>query len=215
MTDEVPAGKTRRKAAHAEQWDILRITLNGLQPEVWRQVRVPADLTLGGLHWVIQFSMGWTNSHLHMFHVQDIPVSDLRFEIEEEDLRDENTITVREAMPRLRSSMRYEYDFGDSWEHTVKREESVAPVTGEPAILCLDGAQACPPEDCGGTWGYVDMLASLADPDDPEHETYIEWTGGHFDPNAFDIKAVNRALKRLRLMPRQLIDVKPPAEWDW
>ena len=95
----------------------------------------------------------------------------------------------------------YEYDLGDSWRHQVLVEE-IRFVSGDPVQpTCLAGERACPPEDCGGVQGYYDTLERLHDPDDEEHESTKTWiesmTGGPFDPDAFDLKAVNRALKAL------------------
>jgi hypothetical protein len=82
--------------------------------------------------------------------------------------------------------MRYVYDFGDDWVHKVVVEK-VLPA--DPRIsypVCVAGKRACPPEDCGGVWGYREFLAAISDPDHPEHEEMLEWVGGAFDPEEFD-----------------------------
>jgi hypothetical protein len=216
--ESTAAAPTRKTKIRPDQHFVLRISLDGLRPEIWRSVRVPQDLTLGALHWVIQFAMGWQNSHLHQFVINGERYSEPRFEMNEygDDIGDENTITLKEAFPRRRSNLDYEYDFGDDWGHTITLVDAVDPIEGEAVVACLGVERACPPEDCGGIWGYVEMLESLANPEDPERESYLEWIGGRFNPNAFNLVKVNRELRRLRLVPRQLIDIKPPRPWsDW
>lgn len=217
-TQTAPAA-ARKGRIRPQQLYVLRISLDDVRPEIWRTVRVPPDLTLGGLHWVIQFAMGWTNSHLHQFVVDGERFSDPRFELDEfeddEVTIDEGSVTVGEALPHRKSRLQYEYDFGDSWDHTVRLEDAVDPVEGEPPFTCLAGERACPPEDCGGSGGYAEMLAALSDPDSPEAEVYHEWLGVRFNPEAFHLARTNRQLQGLRPVPRTLIDVKPPRKWDW
>jgi hypothetical protein len=69
---------------------------------------------------------------------------------------------------------------------------------GEEKPGCTAGARACPPEDCGGTTGYYQLLVAISDPEHEEHDAMLEWVGEGFDPGAFDVAAVDRALKRLR-----------------
>jgi hypothetical protein len=172
----------------------LRITRREIRPAIWRQVRVPADLTLGQLHDVLQTAFGWTNSHLH-----DFQVGDVRFGMD--DVQDEIFSVPEEAAPlgaiaRAGSKFTYRYDFGDDWEHEVKVEGIVERVADE-RIVCLDGARGCPPEDCGGTGGYQRMLEVLADPADPEHRDMKVWVGRRYDPEKFDLAAVNKKLATL------------------
>ena len=95
-------------------------------------------------------------------------------------------------------SFQYEYDFGDSWDHEVVVEESVTSARGLKHAVCLTGENACPPEDCGGVYGYADLLQVLADPRHEEHEHMMEWAGGPIDPASFDLVAANVALQGLR-----------------
>jgi hypothetical protein len=92
----------------------------------------------------------------------------------------------------------YEYDFGDGWEHGIQLEKIVGPEPGVHYPRCLAGRRACPPEDCGGVWGYAELLEILADPRHPEHAERLEWLGGPIDPEAFDPDEVNNLLKRVR-----------------
>lgn len=102
------------------------------------------------------------------------------------------------------SKLTYTYDFGDNWEHRIVVEKVS---TGDSTLtytVCTGGRRACPPEDCGGVWGYANLLAVLADPSDEEHETMLEWVGGAFDPDAFDRSMVTERLRAMtpRRKPR-------------
>ena len=179
----------------------LEITLVGVKPRVWRRVRVPGDANLGWLHAVIQVAMGWTNSHLHQFTVGKGIYSEPSFDLDDFDgpkLLDENKTTLMEVAPRNKAAFRYEYDFGDSWMHRIRVERILEPDPAGPFAKCLDGARACPPEDCGGIGGYADLLEIIKDPSHDQHETLMEWLCGEFDPEAFDIEKVNTYLRKLK-----------------
>ncbi len=181
----------------------LKVSLEGIKPLIWRRLQVPANANLGWLHAVIQVAMGWTNSHLHQFVVGERLYSDPSFDLDEfeDDPRvfDENTTAIRDIAPRAKSAFVYEYDFGDSWGHriTVERILDADPAPGRFA-QCLDGGRACPPEDCGGVWGYADLLKVIRNPKHKEYESMMEWLGGEFDPEAFDCNKINRYLRKLK-----------------
>jgi hypothetical protein len=181
----------------------LKIELAEVSPPVWRRLRVPGDANLGWLHAAIQMAMGWTNSHLHQFILCDRIFSDPRFEMNEfeEDppVWNEHKTALQTLLPHMRSVFLYDYDFGDCWEHIVQVEgiaDRKRP--GADAAKCVDGAGVCPPEDCGGSHGYADMLEVLKDPDHDEYESTVEWLGEGFDPHApLDLKRINRYLKKV------------------
>lgn len=181
----------------------LKIVLLGSKPAIWRRLLVPGDANLGWLHAVLQTAVGWTNSHLHHFLTSDMRYSDPRCNEDmgsgDEPDRDEAKATLMQIVPKQGASFGYEYDFGDSWEHEILVEKILASGTG-PAngALCVDGARAGPPEDCGGIWGYADLLKTLGNPKDPEHKSMTEWIGGAFDAEAFDKERVNRWLGKLQ-----------------
>lgn len=109
----------------------------------------------------------------------------------------ERRVTIAEVLPREKSRIVYEYDFGDSWLHEILVEKIDGRVPGAPYPMCVDGKRACPPEDCGGIGGYAELLEVLSDPGHEEHEDKLEWLGGQFDPKAFDLGEANGALKPL------------------
>jgi hypothetical protein len=180
-------GPRRRTSESALQ---LRVSLR--DTDVWRRLVVPASLTLRELYAVLQTAMGWEDYHLHLFDVDGVLYGDVE-EMEGQPLGDEETFTLAQAADAVREFV-YEYDFGDSWHHDIVIEQAMPSVgTGTPHLV--DGAGACPPEDCGGPGGFENLLAVLADPTDEEHEEMLEWVGGSYDPAAFDIDSLNAALE--------------------
>jgi hypothetical protein len=175
----------------------LKVTLKDSKSPIWRRVQVSADTKLSKLHWVLQEVMGWTNSHLHQFKVGRTYYGEPMPE-EDYDVEDERKLTLGQAAPGAKKKFVYEYDFGDSWEHELLVEKVLEPEPGVKYPICVEGKRACPPEDCGGVWGYEEVLEALRDPKDLEHDSWLEWIGGEFDAEKFDLKAVNKALRRLR-----------------
>lgn len=176
----------------------LKITLPVADRPVWRRVLVPEEITLGSLHGIIQQTMGWTNSHLHLFHVGDRYYSDPDFELDEHDelFYSEHRMTLKKALRQANAEMLYEYDFGDSWRHHVLLEQILPRVEGELYPRCIDGERSAPPEDCGGFPGYADFLNVIQNEDHPEHESMVMWVGGSFDPERCDLNGINWQLKR-------------------
>jgi hypothetical protein len=152
---------------------------------------------------VLQVAMGWTNSHLHHFIVGGARYSDPSLNEEmffdEQSEFDEKKAILLSVAPEKGAKFIYEYDFGDSWEHQIKVEKVLpADTPMAAAAVCLDGARACPPEDCGGVWGYDNLLRVLKNPKHPEYSQMIEWTGGPVDAEAFDVAATNTWLRQLK-----------------
>ena len=174
----------------------IRVTLLDVNPPVWRQIRVPSALPLSTVHAVIQIAFGWEDRHLHEWRVGDITYGLSDEDSWGEELHDESTALLADVAP-VDSLLRYDYDFGDGWEHLVE-VTAVLPYSGQVVpVACLAGARAGPPEDCGGPFGYEHLLDALRDPDDAEHEDVVEWLGDHFDPAEFDLASVNNRLDQL------------------
>lgn len=170
----------------------LKIALQVIRPEIWRRVHVP-DLTLYELHVVIQIAMGWQNSHLHDFTIGKVKYGEPNDWVENED---EDKVKLS-AIVGKHKKFTYQYDFGDSWEHTITVEKSPVadPETTYPAVV--DGAGACPPEDCGGYWGYADFVEAMTNPKHERHKELKEWYGGKYDPEAFDLVATNALMRQV------------------
>lgn len=174
----------------------LRVQLREVTPVVWRRVLVPGGANLGKLDLMVQAAMGWTNSHLHCFNIGDQRYG-LQYDDYPPEELDEAAVSVSQALAGQRRFV-YEYDFGDSWEHDIVVEARVDVPLALKFGVCVDGQNACPPEDVGGAGGYATMLASLAEPTDEEHDSYLAWVGGPFDPAAFELAQANAALQRVR-----------------
>jgi hypothetical protein len=176
----------------------LKVTLKGSKPPIWRRLLVPDDVTLARLHHIIQAAMGWWDYHLHQFIVGGnyFGVPDPEY-FDWIDMQDERKFKLNQIAPGEKHKFIYEYDFGDSWEHVILVEKVLPPEPGATYPSCIKGRRARPPEDVGGIWGYADFLEAIRDPSHPEHESYVEWIGGEFDPEAFDLDEVNAALRDL------------------
>lgn len=189
--------KRTRSAGTAPVYQI-KVELRGAKPPIWRRLEVPADISLARLHAVIQVAFDWHGGHLHVF---ETPYGEFGVADAELGHRVEAPMTLERVAPGARSKIRYTYDFGDDWEHTILVEKVLDrdDTVGYPR--CTGGRRAAPPEDCGGVWGYADLTEILADPAHPEHEDRLEWVGlddpAQFDPARFDATAVTRALCRL------------------
>lgn len=180
----------------------IKVTLADSRPAIWRRLEVGGATTLGDLHDILQIVMGWTNSHLHQFIADDgTYYSDPRFQLDDADfghrVLDEHRVRLDRVASAPKGRLSYEYDFGDSWEHLIVVEKVLAPEPGVRYPRCVGGERAGPPDDCGGVWGYEELLEALRDETHPEHEDFLEWVPEGFDPAAFDPGATNRELDRL------------------
>lgn len=176
-----------------KDWYQLKISLNNIKPEVWRRFLIQSDIKLPDLHKAIQTVMGWTNSHLHQF------IIDGKFYSEPDDesfaeIIDYRKIRLYKVLTEEKQTINYEYDFGDGWEHTITLEK-VLTDSVQKYPVCLEGKRSCPPEDCGGPYGYEDLLKIISNPEDEEYTEMIEWLGDGFDPEYFDKDDINDLLK--------------------
>ena len=171
----------------------LDIRLIGIEPPIWRRITVSDQIPLASLHLLVQVVMGWEHSHLHQFIVDGVRYGEPDPEYDDE-MKDERRFKLHAIAPEKGASFVYEYDFGDGWQHRVTVEDSWVRTEQMLVPRCLDGKRACPPEDCGGTGGYQNLLEALKDRRHPEHRQLRTWVGPHFDPELFSVQAVNSAL---------------------
>jgi hypothetical protein len=162
----------------------LKVTLQRIDPPVWRHLLVPANMTLADLHDVIQTVMPWTDDHLHAFDIAGERFGDPSTTTR---VVSETRLTLAGVRNKGVTRFTYTYDFGDSWEHLIVIEGTVPRVAGQHYPACVDGQRACPPEDCGGVYGYANLLEARADPTHPRHEELSEWLREDFDPEAFSV----------------------------
>lgn len=175
----------------------LRVNLRDVEPEVWRRVLIPGSVRLDKLHIMLQAAMGWTNSHLHAFTIGAARYGTAFDELAATEL-DEKMATVIGALRDI-EHFEYEYDFGDSWIHDVVIEARHSTARGLKHAVCLAGANACPPEDCGGPGGYHELLAALAGASSKDRRELVEWIDGSFSATFFDVADANVRLQSVRM----------------
>ena len=175
----------------------LKISLKNSTPPIWRRVLVKSSISFYELHYTIQIAMGWENYHLYDFQIGNyrIGIIDEDFNDPESgssDVIDATQITLEEVLSKGEvKSFTYEYDFGDGWIHSVVVEKTMPldPDTYYP--VCIKGKLNCPPEDCGGLYGYYNLLEIISNKKHPEYKEMLDWMGGGFDPNEFEVDDVN------------------------
>ncbi|HUV44440.1 MAG TPA: tetratricopeptide repeat protein [Dehalococcoidales bacterium] len=177
----------------------IKVTLKGSKPPIWRRLQVPGDISLHNLHLTVQVAMGWTNSHLYRFDIEGEQYGEPHPKDKLHGLarRNSRTTKLSRVVPMGKSKFIYEYDFGDGWEHQIVVEKILPAQAGVSYLVCMTGRRACPPEDCGGVWGYARLLELFSDPTHEEYDEMREWLGGDFNPEEFDLEGTNDALKYL------------------
>ena len=204
---------TSRNVSKAYDILQLRIELTPTEPRVWRSILVQDSISMQELHEIIQVVMGWMRSHLFMFRVGDTVIGEPSRESDwyDGEFKDAKKLLVRQFLEKIDDEICYEYDFGDSWDHTItvtQRIDRSELMFNVPR--CIAGENACPPEDCGGFPGFENLKQILADPEHEEHDETILWLDSYYpnyDPREFSLGAINKILavgasKYLRLMQK-------------
>ncbi len=179
----------------------IKVALVEIEPPIWRRFLVPPSVTLHRLHLILQDVMGWANYHLYRFQIgrQEYGEPHPENEFNEIYFKNSRRTKLGQVVTRKGDVFQYEYDFGDSWQHILLVEDILEYPPDMRHAVCLTGERACPPEDCGGPYGYAELLETIAD---PHHEDYCDmmtWLGGHFDPDSFDIEIANLKLRSMRV----------------
>lgn len=145
--------------------------------------------------------MCWTNSHLYRFKIggQEYGEPDPDNEFYELHFKNSRRMKLGKVVTNKGDAFRYEYDFGDMWEHMLVVEDILEYQPDMKYLVCLAGERACPPEDCGGPYGYANLLETIADPNHEDYHDMMTWLGGDFDPDKFDIDIVNMQLNSMRV----------------
>lgn len=169
---------------------LVKVLLYGIQPQIWRRFSISADIPFIAFSDAVQSVMGWDNKSPHEFrHGKGKRLVDVIGPIGLEDqvpgeFQDEAVLTVKEFLGKRRLPIRilYRYDFADEWIHEIAFEKWMA---GDGGPEVLEGARACPPEDFGGTFQYMQALHGE-----------IEWAHPGYEPEAFDPKLVSFEQKK-------------------
>lgn len=175
----------------------VRVSMRDIEPVIWRQIELSGQTTLKQFHRILQIAMGWENYHLHEFLVggQRYGGPDPDYDGPGEVIR-ESGVRLTSVLPQPGSEMLYVYDFGDYWQHEIRLEAVLGPESGAYYPRVLNGARSCPPEDCGGTGGYADLLEILMNPAHKEFEDMRQWTGSRFNAEVFSAEAANERLQK-------------------
>ncbi len=187
----------RRTSAKKPPIYELKITLEDVEPQVWRRFRADPLCTLPLLHLIIQAVMGWKNHHLHRFEAHGTRYGMRHPELEPDGL-DERRHRLGSLVKAPGQSFNYIYDFGDQWTHAVVLERMLERNRSLVHPKCIAGENACPPEDVGGSYGYRKLQLMLANPDLKEYAEVREWVGRAFDPGRFELDYQNLPMWNLR-----------------
>jgi hypothetical protein len=194
-----PLPAKRKKADRPAPVYQIKVGLRGAKPPIWRRLEVPADISLARLHDVLLVAFDWHGGHMHVFTT---PYGE--FGTRDADLghQAEASVTLEQVAPGPRSKITYTYDFGDDWEHSIVVEKVLEPAQVASPPRCTAGRRAAPPDDCGGLWGYDELVEILNDPANPDHADRLDWLGldnaDDFDPASFDADTVTTRLARIR-----------------
>ncbi|MBL8025000.1 MAG: plasmid pRiA4b ORF-3 family protein [Fibrobacteres bacterium] len=175
---------------------LFKVSIDGIEPLIWRRFAIPLSETFETFHKTIQKFMGWKNYHLFEFKVPSlsgyVKIGSPDPE-EPPSIRNlpEKKVKISDYMFKVNDRAKYIYDFGDNWEHTIQLESFINKEADKKYPMLIDGARACPPEDCGGVWGYENLVKALSDPEHPEHKEIREWVGEKFDPVKFDYISIS------------------------
>lgn len=175
----------------------FKITLKHTAPKIWRRFQVRGNITFYDLHLIIQNVMGWHNCHLYQFAYDRHYIGSPE-DLENDEIMDAQEIRVNKFFTEPKKKIIYEYDFGDSWNHELLLEKIMEEEKGKHYPVCMAGEKNCPPEDCGSIPGFYGMLDTLKKKKGKEYKEMIEWLGGEYDPDEFNLDTVNETLKNYK-----------------
>ncbi len=178
----------------------FKVQLKNIKPAIYRNIIVPENASFSQLHEILQHTMGWFNCHLFQFVIDrnnyiTVPHKDYDYG----QIYDAKKVKLKDYFNSFKKKIIYEYDFGDSWEHTITLSKVLVNDKNIDYAVCLKGQRNCPPEDCGGPWGYENFLAAISNKKNPEHKEMLEWVGGDFDSEEFDLEHVNGLIKKIKI----------------
>jgi hypothetical protein len=175
----------------------FKIVLGDIEPVIWRRIQVNDEMNLRTFAVSLILAMGWKNSHLHEFIIDGKHYGMMTEDrLDDMPMKDETKYKLRDFSKDQLGKFIFLYDFGDGWKHDVVFEDALEPEAHAFYPRCIAGARNCPPEDCGGISGYYDLAKKLKNPDPEEYEGLIEWLGGKYDTEFFNLNVINSTLKK-------------------
>jgi hypothetical protein len=191
MTSRASAG---RRVAVPARLHLLYVRLAEIEPPIWRRLAVPGPRTLHALHGILQVAMGWQDYHLYQFEIGGVRFEDPNPDDRDPSVPDPRAFTLDQLELVQGTQFQYTYDFGDGWQHDLT-VEGLVPLPRHALLpVCVGGARACPPEDCGGVGGYEELVVALPRPGSAAAREYREWLGRVYDPEELDLRAINARL---------------------
>ena len=185
----------------------LKVKLQSAHLPIWRTVKIDSSLSFLDFHHVLQAAIGWQNEHLFQFEImqgtketqETIRISDPEF-LEDDSILDAKTVKLSSFLTAKGKVLEYIYDFGDYWQHRIELTDIEPQAEEKVMAQCVAGKSACPPEDCGGVYGYQDLVEAIADPKNKEHADLLDWLGlekaSDFDAKAFNVADANKAVQK-------------------
>lgn len=186
-------GAAQRKA---ERVFVLRLSVVGTTPPVWRRLVVRESMWLSRLHDSIQVVFDWFDYQTHAFNIENLRFGN-PLKREELSIEDDRDVTLAELDLEHHERFTYGYHFGEGWQVEIRVEKTASPQKGVHYPSCIAGERAGPPEDCGGLEAFHDMLACIKEPNTELGREWTEWLGPHYDPEACDLEKINKALRKL------------------
>ena len=176
----------------------FKIYLEDTNPLVSRTFIVCSENSMYVLHQIIQVVMGWKNYHLYQFTIDNLIIADKRLVLDElGPVTDVKTLMIEDIFTKVGTAVKYEYDFGDGWMHHLELINISNNPVNEILPIIIAGENACPPEDCGGVSGYLQLKNILLNKTDEEYLNMLAWVGYKFNPLKFDIKNASKDLLKL------------------
>jgi len=172
----------------------IKMTLEGSKPPIWRRILIEDNIRLDALHRVLNATMGWCDCHLWSFETgwESYGPKDPNWD---DDFIDAKKHKLNQLLSEEGQKIQYVYDFGDDWRHLLTLEKILPKEKGQKYPQCIKGKGNCPPEDCGGIWGFAELLKVIKDKKHPEHDDMMEWLDEEYDPQYFDLEEINQRLR--------------------
>ena len=175
---------------------VLEVSLDHTEPVIWRKILVPTSFSFNRLHHAIQIAMGWNNCHLYEFNYEDYSIGIIYQDEDYNPKIDAREITLQEVNLQIGDLIKYTYDFGDHWEHTIKVVDTDYSKPIKQLPYCITGKLNSPPDDVGGINGFYHFVEVMKNLKHKEFRETLLWYGGFFDPLKFSTAKINSKFKR-------------------
>lgn len=195
--------KTKEKNQKYKYYEI-KVCIKNTHPPVWRRLQIPSGITFGELNAIIQIAFGWGGYHLYEFTAGTtcIEVPDEDIKMYGKEIIDAKKTLIDNYVKQY-PKIKYIYDFGDYWVHEITIEKIIETDIKLETPICIKAKMADLPEDCGGPWGYEDLLSVLSDRKNERYEELKDWVEGvisnwNDDRTYVDREKINQKLEKFK-----------------